>query len=62
MEKKCKVCGTTENVNFMGMCQDCYNNSVVIREKMEEDEKERNENNIKWKRNCSRFYVHSCDS
>lgn len=27
-EKKCKKCGTTENVNFMGMCENCYKESI----------------------------------
>lgn len=33
MEKKCKKCGTTEKVNFEGMCKKCYEDSIVIEEK-----------------------------
>lgn len=36
MEKKCNKCGTTENVNFLGMCKRCYEESIVIHEKTEE--------------------------
>ena len=39
MEKKCKVCGTTEKVNFDGMCKKCYEDSIVIQEKTQEFEK-----------------------
>lgn len=36
MEKKCKKCGTTENVNFDGMCKECYENSIAINEAKKE--------------------------
>ena len=32
MEKRCKVCGTAEKVNFDGMCQKCYEDSIEIHE------------------------------
>lgn len=35
MEKKCKKCGTTEKVNFDGMCKKCYEDSIIIEEKAE---------------------------
>ncbi len=25
---KCKICGTTENVKYEGMCRDCYTKSI----------------------------------
>lgn len=28
MEEKCKKCGTTKNVNFDGMCEDCYSKTI----------------------------------
>lgn len=40
MEKKCKKCGTTENVNFNGMCKRCYNDSIIVHEKTEESREE----------------------
>lgn len=30
METKCSKCGTTENVNFMGMCKQCYEESLGV--------------------------------
>lgn len=41
MEKQCKKCGTTDNVNFDGMCKKCYEDSIVVHEKTEEQEKVR---------------------
>ena len=38
---KCKKCGSTENVNFEGMCKKCYDESVVIKEKTEDEEKKK---------------------
>lgn len=35
--KVCKKCGTDENVNFNEMCQKCYENSIKIVKKSEED-------------------------
>ena len=29
-KRKCKKCGTTENVNFEGMCKKCYEESIRI--------------------------------
>ncbi len=45
MEKKCKKCGTTENVNFDGMCKKCYEDSIVVHEVFEEPK----EKKIFWK-------------
>lgn len=36
MEEKCKKCGTTEKVNFDGMCKKCYEDSIVVHEAFEE--------------------------
>ena len=36
MENKCKKCGTTEKVNFDGMCKKCYEDTIVIEEKTED--------------------------
>lgn len=30
---KCKKCGTTENVNFEGMCKKCYEETLGIHKK-----------------------------
>ena len=40
MEEKCKKCGTTENVNFDGMCEDCYNKTIGAK-KNDDDEIEK---------------------
>ncbi|MBR3254645.1 MAG: hypothetical protein IKF97_00225 [Clostridia bacterium] len=31
MEKKCKNCGTTKDVNFDGLCKKCYEESIEIK-------------------------------
>lgn len=50
MEKKCKVCGTTEKVSFDGMCKKCYEDSIVIVEKEEvQDAKKSKEQKSFWK-------------
>ena len=41
MEKKCKKCGTKEDVNYDGMCKNCYEDSIVVNE-MQEEHKEKN--------------------
>ena len=60
------MCGTTENVNFFGMCQNCYNASIVIHEKTAEEERkeelEENQDAFKWKRSYNRKYIASCIS
>lgn len=35
---KCKNCETEENVDFMGMCKKCYEDSIIINEKDDKDE------------------------
>lgn len=43
MEKKCKKCGTAQNVNFEGMCKKCYEESINIsKEQIDEDETSNN--------------------
>lgn len=37
---KCKKCGTTENVNFDGMCKKCYDESIIIKENNDNIEKD----------------------
>lgn len=41
-EKKCKKCGTTENVNFEGMCKKCYEDTIVIKQKEDGNGKKKN--------------------
>lgn len=48
MEKKCKKCGTTQNVNFDGMCKECYEDSIVVHEKTEQIENEKKPIYKKW--------------
>lgn len=51
MEEKCKKCGTTKNVNFEGMCEKCYKESITIKEnKSNEEQKDKAERKqINWK-------------
>ena len=48
---KCLKCGTTLNVNFEGMCKKCYEDSIEIIER-EEQEIERDKNIL----NINRFF------
>ncbi len=44
MEKKCKICSTTEDVNFDGMCKKCYDESIIIsKETIKNETKNKNE-------------------
>ena len=51
MEEKCKKCGTTKNVNFEGMCKNCYEKSIAIKEQEDNSsEKEKDpKKTINWK-------------
>lgn len=59
MERKCRKCGTTENVNFDGMCKSCYEKSIIIKEREEDSkkEKERSNKQIDWKELMKEKYL-----
>ena len=40
MEEKCKKCGTTKNVNFEGMCEECYNKTIGVRKNDDDIERD----------------------
>lgn len=57
-ERKCKKCGTTKNVNFDGMCKNCYEESVTIKEEDNlTDKKERAQIQINWKELIKEKYL-----
>lgn len=37
MATKCSKCGTEENVNFMGMCKKCYEESLGVTEESKKE-------------------------